>query len=215
LTKMHVYLHNTSLFVHLRNINPGSMQTRDIILETARKVFERFGYSKTSMNDIARAARKGRRTLYMYFASKEEVFRAVIETEVSSLALELQELISRDIPADEKLRLYMHKRMNAVKELTLYYDAIRQDFQNNLGMIESLRKNYDEMEVGMIRAILDEGVGAGIFDIADTLMVARSIVLATKGFELPIYMGQAGYDHDVLIDPLIELFYRGIVRVKK
>ena len=82
-------------------------------------------------------------------------------------------------------------------------------------MIENLRKNYDEMEVGMIRSILDEGVSTGVFDILDTSLVARAIVLATKGFELPIYMGQAGYDHDTLIDPLIELFYRGIAMSKK
>jgi AcrR family transcriptional regulator len=188
------------------------MDTRDIIVSAARRVFEKFGFSKTSMSDIAQAARKGRRTLYMHFTSKEDVFRAVIDTEVTALAKQLQDLISQPQPSDEKLRQYMHIRMNAIKDLTIYYDAMRQDLRNNLGLIENLRKQYDDMETEMIQCILDEGVTDGIFDIDDTALVARSIVLASKGFELPIYMGQSSYDHNSLIDPLIDLFYKGISR---
>jgi AcrR family transcriptional regulator len=186
------------------------MTTQESIIEAAGKIFERFGYTKTSMNDIARAARKGRRTVYTYFTSKEDVFRAVIETEVRELANRLIEMISQDMPADEKLRIYMHTRMNAVKDLTIYYEALRQDLMGNLGLIENLRREYDELEVTLIRQILDEGVSKALFDIGDTLLVANAIQIATKGFELPIYMGKATYDHNKFIDPLIQLFYQGI-----
>ena len=186
------------------------MTTQESIIEAASKVFERFGFTKTSMNDIARAARKGRRTVYTYFTSKEDVFRAVIETEVRELANRLIEMIRQDIPADEKLRMYMHARMDAVKDLTIYYEALRQDLMGNLGLIENLRKEYDELEVTLIRQILDEGTSKGLFDIDDTLLVANAIQIATKGFELPIYMGQAAYDHNKFIDPMIQLFYQGI-----
>jgi AcrR family transcriptional regulator len=186
------------------------MTTKDLILSEARKVFEKFGFNKTSMTDIALAARKGRRTIYSYFTSKEEVFKAVIEVEIDALAKTLEELIARAIPADEKLREYMHMRMNAVKRLTIYYDAIRRDLSENLAIIEMIRKKYDEKEMEMIRQILDEGVAQNIFDIKDTQMVAGAIVLASKGFELPLIMGQEGYDHSQMITPLIDVFYQGI-----
>lgn len=188
------------------------MTTKDEILKEARKVFEKFGFNKTSMADIAVAARKGRRTIYTYFTSKEEVFRAVIEVEVSAVAEKLKQIIEGDLPPDEKLRSYLHARMNAVKELTIYYDALRQDLQNNLGMIENLRKEYDELEVGLIKRILDEGVEQHVFDIENTPLVANAFVLATKGFELPIFMGKVGYDYEQMIDPLINLFYKGILK---
>lgn len=186
------------------------MTTKDEILKEARKVFEKFGFNKTSMADIAQAARKGRRTIYTYFTSKEEVFRAVIEVEVSLVAVRLKQIIEGELLPDEKLRAYMHARMNAVKELTIYYEALRQDLQNSLGMIENLRKEYDELEVGLIKQILDEGVARQVFAIDNTLLVANAFVLATKGFELPIFMGKVGYDHEQMIDPLINLFYKGI-----
>lgn len=191
------------------------MNTKDLILEEARKVFERFGFNKTSMADIATAARKGRRTIYTYFTSKEEVFRAVIDTEVSKLAEILQQIIAQPLPPKDKFRLYILTRMNAVKTLTTYYDALREDFMNNLGMIEDLRQQYDELEARMIKAILDEGVEKSQFRIADTDVVARAIVFATKGFELPMYRGDKNYDHNKLIEPLINVLFHGISKEKE
>jgi AcrR family transcriptional regulator len=191
------------------------MNTKDLILEEARKVFERFGFNKTSMADIATAARKGRRTIYTYFTSKEEVFRAVIDTEVSKLAEILQQIIAQPLPPEDKFRLYILTRMNAVKTLTTYYDALREDFMNNLGMIEDLRQQYDELEARMIKTILDEGVEKNHFKIADTDVVARAIVFATKGFELPMYRGDRNYDHNKLIEPLINVLFHGISKEKE
>jgi AcrR family transcriptional regulator len=188
------------------------MTTKDLILSEARKVFEKFGFNKTSMADIALAARKGRRTIYSYFTSKEEVFKAVIEVEIDALAKTLQELIDSPLKADEKLRQYMQTRMNTVKMLTIYYDAIRRDLVENLAFIEKIRKKYDEMEMEMIRKILDEGVAQNVFEIKDTKIVAGAIVLASKGFELPLIMGQEGYDHGSMIEPLIDVFYKGILK---
>ncbi|TVR40669.1 MAG: TetR/AcrR family transcriptional regulator [Bacteroidia bacterium] len=190
------------------------MTTRENILLGARKVFERFGFSKASMADIAMAARQGRRTIYSYFTSKEEVFKAVIDTEVEVLAENLEKLVRADIPPDEKLRQYMHIRMNGIKELTMYYDALRHDLLNKMGLVENLRIEYDARETQLIKTILDEGNEKGTFDIPDTQLVADAIVLATKGFELPIFMGRSDFDHDRLIDPLISTLYNGIKRKK-
>lgn len=187
------------------------MTTKEQILDEARKVFEKYGFNKTNMGDIASAARKGRRTLYSYFANKEEIFQAVIEVEIDALASILNELIEQPIPARDKLREYIHIRMNAVKKLTIYYDAIRRDLADNLGIIEKIRKRYDEMEQVMIGRMLEEGVRQGVFKIENTSLVAGAIVLATKGFELPLIMGQEGYDHNLLIDPLIDVFFNGIL----
>ena len=191
------------------------MTSKEQIIRAARKVFERFGFSKASMSDIATESRKGRRTIYTHFSGKEEVFFAVIDTEVQKLANTLSELISKDISPSEKLRQYMQIRMNAVKDLTVYYDALREDVVNNLGLMENIRKEYDRIEVTMIKNILDEGNEKRVFEIADTGLVAEAIVLATKGFELPIFMGRSDYDHNRLINPLIELLYQGIKKRKE
>lgn len=216
-------MHKSTIFVQLIiaafqeilcNTHINTMTTRENILLGARKVFERFGFNKASMADIAMAARQGRRTIYTYFTSKEEVFKAVIDTEVEVLAQKLEKLVQSDIAPDEKLRQYMHTRMNSIKELTIYYDALRNDLLNKMGMVENLRTEYDARETELIRGILDEGNEKGMFDIPDTQLVADAIVLATKGFELPIFMGRSDFDHERLIDPLITTLYNGIRRAQ-
>lgn len=64
------------------------------ILDAAIGVFLRFGYRKTSMDDVAKAAKLSRQGLYLHFANKEELFRAAVthalegslETALSALA---------------------------------------------------------------------------------------------------------------------------------
>lgn len=135
---------------------------------------------------------------------------AVIDSEIQQLAVKLKELVKQPFLPEEKLRRYMQTRMQAVKDLSLYYDALREDLVNNLNIMERLRKEYDRMEVEMIQNILDEGISGGHFDIADTKLVSEAIVLASKGFELPIFMGRTDYDHNRLVNPLIDLLYNGI-----
>ena len=49
-------------------------KTRDMLVDVARQLFARMGVDNTTMNDIAQASKKGRRTLYTYFKSKNEIY---------------------------------------------------------------------------------------------------------------------------------------------
>jgi TetR/AcrR family transcriptional regulator, regulator of autoinduction and epiphytic fitness len=63
-------------------MNPprGDAEARRVaILDAALRVFGQYGFRRTSMDDIAREAQIGKGTIYLSFASKEEVFRALSE----------------------------------------------------------------------------------------------------------------------------------------
>ncbi|WP_249358207.1 TetR/AcrR family transcriptional regulator [Nocardia cyriacigeorgica] len=55
------------------------LRTRGALVAAARKVFERRGYLETRLSDITKAAKCSSGTFYTYFASKEEIFAAVLE----------------------------------------------------------------------------------------------------------------------------------------
>ena len=61
------------------------LKTRDRLIEVARQLFARKGIENTTMNDIASASDKGRRTIYTYFKNKRDIFNAVIEQETDKL----------------------------------------------------------------------------------------------------------------------------------
>ena len=57
------------------------LKTREKLIEGARQLFAHKGIENTTMNDIATASDKGRRTIYTYFKNKREIYNAVIEQE--------------------------------------------------------------------------------------------------------------------------------------
>ena len=61
-------------------------KTRQKLVDVARQLFAKNGMENTTMNDIAIASGKGRRTLYTYFKSKEDIYFAVIECELERLS---------------------------------------------------------------------------------------------------------------------------------
>ena len=103
-------------------------KTRDMLVDVARQLFARMGVDNTTMNDIAQASRKGRRTLYTYFKSKNEIYLAVVESELDQLHKMLVDVASKDLPADEKLLTFIYSRLDAVKALVFRNGTLRATF---------------------------------------------------------------------------------------
>ncbi len=157
---------------------------RASIIEIAGEIFASYGFKKTTMDEIAKAASMGKSSLYYYFKSKEEVFIAVIKAEATILANKLQEeVISQDISPIEKLKGYVHVRMTSLKELANYYALLKSDYLSNLAFTEKLRKKIDKNEEATFQQILEEGVNKGIFQLTEPKFTAITIVNALKGLE--------------------------------
>ena len=61
-------------------------KTKAKLVDVARQLFAKMGVENTTMNDIALTSKKGRRTLYTYFKSKDEIYLAVVESELDILS---------------------------------------------------------------------------------------------------------------------------------
>jgi len=83
-------------------------KTKKILIEVSRELFAKYGKRNITMNDIAEASRKGRRTLYTYFSNKEDIFRAVVDKELNYLSEELTKAFACDCEPDEKLKKNSH-----------------------------------------------------------------------------------------------------------
>lgn len=94
------------------------------------------------MNDIAIASRKGRRTLYTYFKNKNEIYWAVVESELAHLLQRLKDIANKDLPPEEKLTNYILTRLEAVKETVLRNGTLKAEFFRDIWKVEQARKNY-------------------------------------------------------------------------
>ena len=101
------------------------VKTRDKLIDIARQLFAHKGIENTTMNDIAIAAEKGRRTIYTYFKNKRDIYNAVVETESDKVLSKLSEIAKLQIPADEKLMEFIFQRFDAMKDLVHRNGSLR------------------------------------------------------------------------------------------
>jgi AcrR family transcriptional regulator len=153
------------------------------IVNAARAVFGRFGFRKSTMDDIARAARKGKSSLYYYFKSKEEVFRAVVEREGSILERQILQALDAEKTPQAKICTYTTTRIELLRGLANFYSAFKDEYLEQYAFIEKVRRKFDAWELTMIKGILQEGVDRGVFVIRDLELAAFTIVTTMKGLE--------------------------------
>lgn len=168
-------------------------KTRQKLIDIARQLFAKNGVANTTMNDIAVASGKGRRTLYTYFNSKEEVYSAVIESELERLSDKLDEVAAMKMrPLDKVIELiYTHLIM--IRETVVRNGNLRAEFFRNIWMVEKVRKKFDDYEIDLFRKIYQEGKADGEFDIDDVNLVADITHYCIKGLEVPFIYGRIGH----------------------
>lgn len=168
----------------------GTIKTRNILIDVARQLFAVKGVENTTMNDIAVAAKKGRRTLYTYFKSKDEVYSAVIETELFQLAHKLQEEMRKSQNPAENLMNYIYVRMNLFQEAVRRNGNLNASFFSNIHLVERVRHKLDLQERKMLEMILIEGNARNMFNVKNTKFAASMFQCALKGMEVPFMRGE-------------------------
>ena len=190
-----------------------SIDTRETIIKTAQKLFARFGFNKTTVDEIASAAHIAKSTLYHHFASKEDIFRAVIEREGKTLAKRIREAVEEADTPQEKLRAYVITRMDHLRELANFYSALRDEYLEHYPFIESVRQKDFEDEMAMFREILSEGLRKKALNLkgGDVEMTALAVITALKGLEYP-WTAQTGIaDINEHAEVLLRMLFHGIL----
>ena len=167
-------------------------KTKAKLVDVARQLFAKMGVENTTMNDIALASKKARRTLYTYFKSKEDIYMAVVESELDMLSDMMKRVAEKDISPDEKMIEMIYTRLDAVKEVVFRNGTLRANFFRDIWRVEKVRKRFDAKEILLFKEVLREGVEKGVFRIDDIDMTAELVHYCVKGIEVPYIRGHIG-----------------------
>lgn len=192
-------------------------KTRDRFIKVARSLFARKGVENTTMNDIAAASDKGRRTIYTYFKSKREIFNAVIESESDDLLQNLSSIVTKPISPEQKLREYVSTRMETMRQIVSRNGSLRASFFRDVRKVDQARAVISRKEIKMLMRILHEGVVLGVFDIPDIKEWAIIITNSIQGFDVPYIrnnLTEYGIDKDDMSRMIADLILNG-VRVRE
>ncbi len=161
--------------------------TREKILEVAEDVLLRYGPSKATVIDVARALGVSHGSVYRHFASKAELRNAVLNRWLTRLIEPLESIVRRDASAEDRLYCWLkeiiaikRQRLEDVPELFAAYVELSAEAG------EAIEKHMGKM-IDLVRRILAEGVSRGEFQMEDSTLTARAILIATSRFHHPAH----------------------------
>lgn len=172
------------------------LKTRAKLVDVARQLFAKKGVEATTMNDIAVASKKGRRTLYTYFKNKDQIYMAVVESELKMLSDTMDKVARKPTVPDKKILELITTHLDIIKMAVYRNGTLRADFFRDIWRVEAMRKYFDSNEIKLFREVLKEGKDQGVFDIDNVEITADILHYCIKGIEVPYIRGQIGEDLD-------------------
>ena len=148
------------------------------LMEKAKACFDRYGYSKTTLDDIGREASMNKATLYHYFKNKEELFLQVM-LQVATAGLQQLMLKTQKIKTPEKqLVFFFTERMGLYLQLVRLNSLSKESLLQLQGMFDSIYNPEKEKEIEFVSGIIKELLQSGkhakeyarlLFSVADAL----------------------------------------------
>lgn len=189
-------------------------KTRDKLIEVARQLFAYKGVENTTMNDIAEASDKGRRTIYTYFKNKKEIYNAVLERQSNAVIEKLKNVVDNDLPVEDKLREYLHKRIEITSDWPQpKHDRYRALFSRDVRRMEKVNKLAIAKERALFASLLRQGVESGEFDPAQARRVSLTLSLTLASIDncqINNTFDYYGADITEMTDSVIEFVIEGL-----
>jgi AcrR family transcriptional regulator len=184
--------------------------TKKMLIEVARQLFAENGKKDVTMNDIAEASKKGRRTLYTYFNNKEEIYKAVIDKELDTILDRLTVVSIQKTEPDIKLTNHILTHLDAVKNVVERNGSLRADFFHDIYEVERKRRKIDVMEIALLRSIISEGIEKNIFKRMDIDLSSMIIFYAIKGLEVPYIRQNISLEFERNKNSIVDFIFTGI-----
>jgi AcrR family transcriptional regulator len=189
---------------------PSDSEKKEKIISAATSLFSRFGLEKTTMEDIAKAAKKGKSSLYYYFKSKEEVFAEVIKKEIAGLKTAIIEAIEKEDDPYNKFRKFVDARLNYLNEKADQYTNVKDEHLKHYEFVENLTADYSNWEISTIKNIVEYGRDKGLFEVTDLDSISQALFFALKGLEYPWAINLTRKEIEKSVEALVDVLLRGI-----
>ncbi len=184
------------------------------ILDTAKKMFGRYGLRKTSIDEVARMARVAKGTIYNYFGSKDQVYLEVLRRETNEIIEKVSSSVAHEISPKDKLAAFARAKFKYMREAINILNLDREGIENLLPNAESIRNDFFEREVDLIHSILKEGIKKNVFRINDIFLTAKGIAYSLRGFEINWLVQESQEQIEHYLDELMNVIFFGMMNKK-
>jgi AcrR family transcriptional regulator len=153
-----------------------------------KDLFQRFGYHKTTLTDIAKSVGKVKTAVYYYFSGKEEIFAQLVEKEANSFLVKLCKEVNEESTPIAKLEKYVDTRIKLMQKLSSRYSFLKQEFFELMPLVEENRAVAHTEEIAFVESIITEGISSKLIASENPRFTAEMLVNSLKGLEIQMYV---------------------------
>ncbi len=185
--------------------------TRDELVETAAQVFRQKGYHGASMDDIAKAVKLRKASLYHHFKSKQEILLEILERALQLLLEKISPITAQTISADKKLRLMIRQYLQILAE-NVDLAAVLLFEHKALERREHARHipNRDKFEA-LWKDVIREGIDRKIFACDDPGLAVRAL-LGQMNWTITWFHDDGGKSIDEIADSYADILLNGLLK---
>ncbi len=164
--------------------------SREKILEIAEEVLRRYGPSKATVVDVARALGVSHGSVYRHFGSKADLRDAVTRVWLERFLEPLEQIVLEDASAADRLHRWLRElsaakrcRLSDDPELFATYCALAAEAREVVG------EHMDHL-TGQVTHLLRDGNARGEWDLKDPATISRAVLCATARFHNPAHTSE-------------------------
>ncbi len=190
------------------------MNKKEIIRDTAQKLFAQFGLKKVTTDDIAQTAHISKATIYRYYNNKVEIFNEVVRKEADELLSALIDAVDAQDQVIDKFKAHLKVRIEKIHQLVNFYRVTQETWGDFWPHLAEIGQWFTEQEQKIVRDIMILGNTTGEFDIKQVDLAAYVTVTTLKSIELPWALGERGITAEEYVDIMIDMMINGIGKSK-
>ena len=183
----------------------SEIDVKSQIIESATKYFSRYGFHKTTMDEIAQNIHKAKGVLYYYFRSKEELFNEVLKQELDKLKIALLKIIQSDKNSLSILTDYMLTRFKLLNAAVNYHETLKADFFEKYHFVKDVRDDFERFEQIQLKAIIVKGNEEGYLQVKNIDPTVDVAMMIIKGIEIPLFLQDKYEEYENTLKDLINM----------
>jgi AcrR family transcriptional regulator len=175
---------------------------KNLIVKSATMHFSKYGFHKTTMDEIAKHIHKAKGVLYYYFKSKEELFNEVLRQELDQVKAKLSKITVSNEDSLAILKKYFLTRLKLLSTAVNYHETLKADFFEKYDFVKDVRDDFAGFERTQLTNIMLKGKKEGYLEIKNIQTNVNITMMLLNSVELPLFLQNKFTEFEDTIDEL-------------
>lgn len=181
----------------------ADIEVRSQIIDSATKYFSRYGFHKTTMDEIARNIHKAKGVLYYYFKNKEDLFNEVLKQELGSVKAALLKIVNSNRNALAIMTDYILTRFKLLNNAVNYHETLKADFFEKYHFVKDVREDFENFDQTQFTAIIQKGNDEGYLQVSNVAPTVDVAMMIIRSIEIPLFLQDKYKEYEKTIHELI------------